>query len=269
MSILSKLRNMLAAAPAADTDNAFDNSRRLIDAVVGHLRPLAGAGGSSELHFWLDDGADPTLPLLIDGESFRSAMCQELYEQRLEQFAVQPFVLHTDAQPEGLRLLYRVVNGVSMSVGPVPKVVHEPKTTMQTARLSLVEGTGHALQPDLELVPGTDKKRWCIGRGREHLSSVSLRRNDYVVNDGEPEADGGAVSRAHCDIHYRNGAFYLQACPGGCRQEGGAATKVLPAGSDRIIELHSSTLQRQLTPGDIITLGNTVQLRFDRQKPNG
>lgn len=269
LNIPGRLRNILAAPPAAaavaaDADNAFDNSRRIINAALHHLRPLAGAGGDTELHFWLEGNAAQQMQLLLEGDQFRNDFCQELFEQRLEQFTRRPFTVHDQTAPEGVRHLYTINESLKMTIGPLPKVPVRPQTVMHRAWLRLVDGTGYALQPDMQLIPDEKKRRWCIGRGRNHMDSTSVRRNDYVVNDGAPEAPGGSVSRAHCDIHYRNGAFYLQACPGGCRAEGGAATKLVPADSDSIVELHSSTLQRQLRPGDIIALGNGVQLLFDR-----
>lgn len=266
MQLFNKLRKLTAQRPGAvqDTDNAFDNSNRIIEAVVRHLRPLAGISGNTELHFWLDEAAGPILPMLIDNDDFRLALSAELYEQCLESFAKKPFVVHTEPMPEGLQRKFDVQNGLTMTLGPVPDSVrHESLTTVQSAWLRLIDGHGNALQPDMQLIPAQNKNRWKIGRGSEHIGSSSIRRNDYVVNDLDPEGSGGAVSRAHCDIIYRDGNFYIQACPGGCRLEGGAATKICRASSDRIEELHSSTLQRVLQPGDIIELGRSVMIRFE------
>lgn len=241
----------------ADTDNAFDNSAMIIQRIITVLRPLAGGEGSEDLTLWVKED-NLVLQHLIKSKKFAQNLSLELLEARLDQFARGRLNIETGAVPEGLHAPTILPGQLFLSFGKEFKP--KPKG-MTKAWLHLVEGTGNALQPDFEL-DAAQSKLWHIGRGSMHKESQSIRRNAYVVNDGDPEANSGLVSHAHCDIVYNDGVFYLQACPGGCRNEGGSATKVLDHRTDRLTELHSCTIRRPLRPGDIIELSKAVQIQF-------
>lgn len=260
MSLFHKFKRLLE--PTDSANNFYDNSRCLIDGIIAALRPMAGGDNADRLHLWLADEAPETLVLTVESGRFRELLITELYNQRHDSLANGAVEIHRGTAPEGTRLLPLPTDFLSLSLGPLPSVKSAAQAPT-AVRLRLVEGTGRALRDTLDLKPGADRSSWNVGRGSDHRLADRLRHNDFVVNDGEPEADHGAVSRAHCTVSYRDGEYYIQANAGGCRLEGGAATKVVSAATGTVSELQCSRLQRRLHPGDIIELGKSVRIIFE------
>lgn len=226
------------------------------------LHPLAGGEGTEDLTLWVK-ADNLVLQHMVSSPKFAERLSMELLEARLDQFARGKLIIEAGAPPKGIQAPTILPGTLLLSFG---KYVKPKAPELAKAWLHLVEGSGNALTPDLELDPGEEtNKVWHIGRGLLHRGSQSVRRNAFVVNDGDPKGESGAVSHAHCDVVYQKGAFYLQACTGGCRAEGGSATKILENGTDKLTELHSTSLLYPLHPGDMIELSKTVLILFDRK----
>lgn len=146
----------------------------------------------------------------------------------------------------------------------VSKAADVRASTRVKARVTVLDGTGTLEQP--EYVLDSDlKKTYHIGRGKAVRRSDSFRRNDIVIADNEPDETLNAlnkhVSGSQADIVYCNSFFGLRAMKGGCRSEGGVATKILRENS--VTELTDSNRIHRLENGDMIELGKSVVLQFD------
>ena len=126
----------------------------------------------------------------------------------------------------------------------------------KTMRISiLAEEPNDALEDSPILLDSAAKHLFHIGRGKHPINTMR-RENDIAVAE-----QYNTVSSAHADIKYKNGRFFLQAKPGGCRAEGGSATFILRDGQPKeLLDTFSMTLLRH---NDIIELGKTVRLKVE------
>lgn len=132
------------------------------------------------------------------------------------------------------------------------------------ARISVVMDMGALDSAFYELDSGI-KDRFRIGRGRICRRSGSYRINDVIISEKPADQEilklNQHVSSSQADIVIKDGLFYLQAMPSGCRPLGGAPTKIIR--DQEAMELRDASSFHQLQNGDMIELGKSVLLLFE------
>lgn len=244
----------------ASTVNAVDRCSFLIEGIARALRPTAGAGGTARLTIWVND-PDGMDDVLVELPKFRKGLVNELYERGLDQYCSGEIVVQLSAPEENVKSL-KIDDRVSISIGkkanPAPVSVAPEVTEL---RLKLLSG-GQMTEAEYAFT-GTPGKKSEINIGRQRAPMVNgvVKMNQVVVNDGEPDAETGAVSRRHARILYNGSRFSIQAYPGGCTSEGGASTRLCHSEDNAPSELTSSFAAYPLRNGDIIILGKKVSLQ--------
>ena len=132
------------------------------------------------------------------------------------------------------------------------------------ARVSVVMGMGALEEEAYELDSGV-KDRFRIGRGKICRKAGSYRVNDIIISETHEDPEiaklNKHVSSSQADIVVREGVFYLQAMPSGCRPLGGAPTKIIR--DQQVDELRDASSYLRLQDGDMIELGKSVLLLFE------
>ncbi|MDE7427090.1 MAG: hypothetical protein K2M79_04765 [Muribaculaceae bacterium] len=243
----------------ASTVNAVDRSSFLVEEIARALQPTAGAGGVCNLTVWVNDpyGMDDAL---VESGKFRKGLINELYERGLDQYCAGDFNIQLCAPDDKVKAI-RIDDHVSISVGG--KAVKTPAAVEAEAtelRLTLLGG-GQMAQPEyvFDATPGK-KMEINIGRQRSPMVNGVVKLNQVVVNDGEPDAESGVVSRRHARILYNGVRFTLQAYAGGCTAQGGASTRLCHCEDTAPAELTSIFAAHPLRDGDVIILGKKVSV---------
>lgn len=247
-------------------DNAIDNRDMAVRQMV---RALSGAVGSSsdalaKLVIWIEvdsEQYDPMKYAWADDrflKDLRYALDNALLSSVGADSIDLKFATAVDIDRSAVWPV--VENALYYSWGGEKEV--KPQPTGSTVKIALTEGTGSLQQKKYILDP--QKNLFHIGRGAVASRDGVIRRNDIVIRDDETDESlkklNGCVSGSHADIIVRSGRFYLRACPGGCRGQGGASTKIIHG--DDVEELTDVSVLHPLSDGDFIQLGKTVTLEF-------
>ena len=238
-------------------DNMQEAVGDLISWIIDALSPLRGGLASDAVHDMTIHVAD-TRARLIMGETFLQRLRLELDNNLLSAISAGDIGI-LDGLTDSPTALNVKPGFLQVSISSRSVVV---KATGR-AIVTIVEGTGSLANPSYEL-DASAKTVFHIGRGKVVKRGGSIRVNDIVINDAEPDervlAQNRRVSSSQADILCRDGAFYLKAMPSGCRPEGGAATKVFHNETAR--ELRDTFMPVLLQDGDFIELGGTLLLSF-------
>ncbi len=228
-------------------DNSFDLQEHIIDGVVKALRPLRGMKNLSGISVFSED---PYCLAVMRNDEFARELALAFDNADMASFGLRKVAV-IDTLPHDRSHLITAVDGkVYVSIAKQAEKIYHT-----TARLTpLKEGT---LEKTEYLLDSQTKTTYHIGRGRQS-SRNTLRFNDIVIND-----DHATVSSEQADIIHRNGSFHLKACKGGCRAEGGSATKILTGDSAK--ELMDTISMVRLHHGNIIELGKDVLIKFENQ----
>ena len=205
----------------------IDLEERILEAVVEAVKPLRGMKG---------------------GGSLRIHTCDPFDNEGMEEFGRMKVAVST-AMPQNKSEMIEAIEGkLFIAIGK--------KEGPKTMRISiLAEEPNDALEDSPILLDSAAKHLFHIGRGKHPINTMR-RENDIAVAE-----QYNTVSSAHADIKYKNGRFFLQAKPGGCRAEGGSATFILRDGQPKeLLDTFSMTLLRH---NDIIELGKTVRLKVE------
>ena len=238
-------------------DNIVDLQAAVCQAIVQELRPLRGRNDFSGITIYT---YDPIYANALSGETFIEQLrlrfdAELFYTLGSGTVVVEPSPANLPSA--AIAVLDSKISFVLHQKGSVP-------TMHRAATIAVVDGTGSLQQSAYHLTPEADAV-YCIGRGRLSRKYGEMRQNDIIIRDDDPDPavqrQNNAVSSAHADIVVRQGKYYLQAKPSGCRPEGGTATKIIRR-HEPPIELRTSRMLYLLQPDDIIELGKSVCLSF-------
>ena len=219
----------------------IDLEEQILEAVVEAVKPLRGmkGGGSLRIHT-----CDPYFSTVISDDEFPSNLALAFDNEGMEEFGRMKVAVST-AMPQNKSEMIEAIEGkLFIAIGK--------KEGPKTMRISIL---AEALKDSPILLDSAAKHLFHIGRGKHPINTMR-RENDIAVAE-----QYNTVSSAHADIKYKNGRFFLQAKPGGCRAEGGSATFILRDGQPKeLLDTFSMTLLRH---NDIIELGKTVRLKVE------
>jgi hypothetical protein len=241
------------------TDNTVDFREKIISPTVDYFKTFYGKDAfSAMIVIWVTEQRYQTE---VRSKEFENALRLAFDNAGLKAVGKATMLFETKKPPENNNF-HKALDGLLIEIRNV-----SPTQTVANAkvRISSVQGMGTLMQR--EYVLDTIKKAvFHIGRGEISNKYATYRTNDIVIKADETDPDQKAknenVSSAHADIIFRNNAFYLKAMQGGCRPEGGSATKIV---RDEGIpeELCSTNTFYPLQDGDLLELGKSVLLRFE------
>lgn len=244
-------------------DNAIDNRDRAVKLIVDTMRSAIGTTASALAHLviWVQVDSPDYDPLAYAwaDEKMLEDLRLALDNAMLEAVGAGSITLRF-AVKEDIKASRTVVKNALYCSWQIP----EPDTeNLYKARISVMPGMGMLEQEHYDL-DGEKKSVYHIGRGHKGMKSETYRINDIVIDEtAADEATMQAnsfVSSAHADIIFRNGRFYLKACPGGCRSTGGSPTKLIH--DEKALELSDVNSMHPISHGDMIELGKAVLLLF-------
>ena len=249
-------------------DNAIDNRDQAVKMIVDSFRSATGSKSKeferlTVLIPYKEPVFDPLFHAWAD-EQFVSDLRRELDNALLSAVGASKielkFVHASELDPGQCR---EVIPEALYVAWKKPDLKPKKVADALKGTIALVPGTGTLVSPVYEIDPDR-KTLYRIGRGEISRRSGSIRRNDIVISDSDPDPAmmemNSRVSSNHADIVVRNGQICLRASAGGCRSMGGAATKLLR--DDKVIELSDTSTLIPLADGDMIELGKSLTLIF-------
>ena len=249
-------------------DNAIDNRDQAVKMIVDSFRSATGSKSKeferlTVLIPYKEPVFDPLCHAWAD-EQFVSDLRRELDNALLSAVGASKielkFVHASELDPGQCR---EVIPEALYVAWKKPDLKPKKVADALKGTIALVPGTGTLVSPVYEIDPDR-KTLYRIGRGEISRRSGSIRRNDIVISDSDPDPAmmemNSRVSSNHADIVVRNGQICLRASAGGCRSMGGAATKLLR--DDKVIELSDTSTLIPLADGDMIELGKSLTLIF-------
>jgi hypothetical protein len=242
-----------------EPDNAVELREKIITAVVHYCQPYYGKDTFPDiLVVWVTKQHYQTE---VRSKEFENALRLAFDNAGLKAVGKAAMLFETKNPPENNNF-HKALDGLFIEIRNVT-----PTQTVVNAkvRISSVLGMGTLMQR-VSVLDTTKKTIFHIGRGEVSNKYDTYRTNDIVIKadetDQEQKAKNENVSSAHADIVFRNSTFYLKAMQGGCRPEGGSATKIIH-GEGIPEELRSTNTFYPLQDGDLIELGKSVLLRFE------
>ena len=242
----SKEQKPQGSQPAQDTQpvavHVVQVQEEVVEQLIAHLQALHGKEDMVQgLKLWTTDTV--TAQALKDND-FNKMLRLRLDDAGFERTILTGHELIVQQAPDGARAL---CHGVSFTLGD------EAKQTGPVMRITLseVSGYGSLAQPSYVLDTGA-KTKFRLGRGP--VGS----RDSHWVNDVAVGNECATVSSQQALIMARDGHFYLQATPSGCRDTGGSATKVISG--DSVHELTDTSQLHRLHNGDVLEFGGSVRI---------
>ena len=224
----------------------------VVEQLIAQLQALHGKEDQVRgLKLWT---TDTVTALALKGNDFNKLLRLRLDDAGFEKTQLTGREVVVQSAPEGARSLRHGVSFTLSNDEPVANVVH--------ARITLSEVSGHGtLAQPCYILDTSEKNEFRLGRGRQG-SRDSHWTNDVVVRDDDTDDImrnfNSFVSSQQALIIARDGRFFLQATPFGCRDTGGCATKILS--NNDVRELSDTSRLHLLHDGDIIELGKQVRI---------
>ncbi len=229
-----------------------DVVRRLID----NLQALHGIEDNvTSITLWT---TDTVTALALKDDDFINLLRLRLDDADFDRISLTDHVLRHDDAPAGARQLCHNVSFTLNDNGPTPT----DTPSAPGARISLSEVSGHGtLAQPVYMLDTRAKTEFRLGRGLRGSRDTHWTNDIVVRDDDTPDVMArfnSYVSSQQAILIFRNGNFYLQATPSGCRDTGGCATKII-SGAD-VRELTDTSQLHLLHDGDIIELGKHVRI---------
>ena len=243
------------------SDNAIESREYIINAIIQSLEPMQGLSKDkfNGLTIYI---TEQRLQLLTEGKDFLQHLCAQMDNHGFESLS-DLVAITNDTAPNnaitvmpGMRLMLHQKESKGGEELPPPAT--------GKMRIFIFEGQGSMQQAEY-ILNAKEKQVFHIGRIK-FVRDLSPRRiNDVVIKDDESVDElkklNSKVSRSHADIIWRDGMFFIKAMRGGCRPEGGAATKVIR--NEQETEMLTSNMLYPLRDGDLIELGKAVILQVN------
>lgn len=252
-------------------DNAIDKRDRAVRLITDAMKTATGSDNEmlSDLtvHVIVRSASFDPLEYAWADEKMKSDLRLSLDNAFLEKIGSKSINIEFTTADDIQGLLPVVDRQLYYSWGKADETPTPPEQIC--ARIETVEGTGSTKQPVYTL-DSFNKNVYHIGRGTMSSKNGTYRKNDIVINDRDADQElqqnNNHVSSIHADIIVRDNRFYLKACPGGCRANGGSPTKIVR--DETTMELRDNTMLYPLEDGDMIELGKSVLLTFSLIRPN-
>lgn len=268
----TKLTEWLKAAYRCFTAKHVVLTRQsIIDDTINILLQLSGTDKLNTITFWAADAIveqtlrDPETQKELRRE-FDNAGFYGLGQGAINIRQGRPAdnQAYTTVHPDSLYITF-AQPPLANSSGP--SAISAPSAA-PTLTLTILDDSGSMVQPSYTLNP-TTKQRFCIGRGQTSRRQNTYRINDVIIRTDDPNEDmqrrNNCVSSCHADVIFRDGDFFLQVQPGGCRNTGGSATKVIR--NQQATEMLDTNTLYRLHNDDILDLGRQVFLRVSIDYP--
>lgn len=224
----------------------------VVEHLIAQLQALHGKEDQVKgLKLWT---TDTVTALALKGNDFNKLLRLRLDDAGFEKTQLTGREVIVQPAPEGARSLG---HGVSFTLSD-----DEPASTVVRARITLSEVSGYGtLAQPCYILDTALKTEFRVGRGRIGSRDAHWV-NDIVVRDDDSDDVmrhfNSYVSSQQALLIARDGRFFLQATPFGCRDTGGCATKIISGTTVR--ELTDTAQLHLLHDGDIIELGTRVRL---------
>jgi len=238
--------------------NAIDTEEKILSSIVKVFDSVY-KGKKSNLHnkkftLWV---ADNRLFDMVKGQNFSNELILKLANEGYNT-AWNSVRLEMPAQNHTFT---RISDHIFLQIEDKEAI----RSVGQKAKITVVQGKGSLLQ-EMYLLDSKERQRYNIGVGiLPDMEGKGFRENHIVIDDSphSPHYENNKyVSRAHAYISFSEmDGFCLQVEMGGSRIYNGR-TRILRC--EEKIEVDNLENQEPLQDGDIIELGKSVYLRFEK-----
>lgn len=256
-----------APMPRADAqsifNNAIDKRFQAVRIITDEFREATGSRSAAMASLYIY--------VIVDREDYnvkQYAWADDEFRKQLRNELDNAMLENVGSKALGVKLV--TLSNLPDSAKPLIEgtlyysFVSAPKPPQHVrASITVREGSGSLEQQIYELDSNV-KTTYHIGRSRNSSRVAGALCNDIVIRSDDPDSTlqgrNNYVSSSHATISIDHGKFYINARKGGCRPEGGAATKLIS--SDKEYELADTRMKFPLADGHLIELGKTVVLEF-------